>query len=377
MSLILKNTRAVCLDGIKECDIKIDGGVISRLCADIAVGDGDEVVECNGATVMPGFIDTHMHGAYGCRINDTDCNVSVITEFEAKQGVTGIAASTATSEFPKLLTQLKIAKEAISTAKGAKILGIHAEGPFLSLEYKGAMHFEHILPPSVEKLDEMIEASGNNIKILTVAPEKECMLELIEYAVSRGIKVSMGHTNATHDEAKAAICAGASQMTHTFNAARPINHREPGVLGVALTDDRVKCEMICDFVHLHPTTLMLIYRAKGADKINMISDSGNAAGLDIEEFEVEGVKRYIKDGVVRLADGTIAGSAKTLYDGVKNMASLGVPLVDIAKMASYNPAQSLGVEDKVGSIEVGKAADLVILDGDMNLLSVYIDGEKV
>ena len=377
MSITLKNIRAVCEDEIKACDIKIENGRISQIAAEISSAAGDEVHECNGALVMPGFIDTHIHGAYGHRVSDRDNRIDEIVGFEATVGVTGLALTTATSPIEKILAQISAAKEAKGQYEGSKILGIHVEGPFISLQYKGAMAAEKIQAPSKEKLDAMIEAADGELKIITLAPEIDGAIELIRYATQKGIKVSMGHTAATYDEAMAGIEAGACQMTHTFNAARPINHREPGVLGAALTDDRIKCEMICDFVHLHPTTIKLIYRAKGAENINMISDSGHAAGLKIDHFDVEGITRYVKDGVVRLADGTIAGSAMTLYDGVKNLAALGIPLVDIAKMASLNPAKSLGVDDEVGSIAVGKAADLVLLDDNMDILSVYIDGKRI
>ncbi|MEE0409373.1 MAG: amidohydrolase family protein, partial [Clostridia bacterium] len=197
----------------------------------------------------------------------------------------------------------------------------------------------------------------------------------IRYAKSKGLVVSMGHTDSDYETATAAIDAGATQLTHTFNAMRPINHREPGILGAVFENDDVKCEVICDYIHLHPAIIKMIYKIKGADKINMISDSGTAAGLDISEFEVNGVKRYIKDGVVRLADGTIAGSARTLLDGVKNLVSSGIPLEDVSKMASLNPAKTLGLDDEIGSISVGKFADLVVLDKDLNVCKTFINGK--
>ncbi len=378
MSLILKNTRAVCRDWIKECDIKIDGGLISAIGKNIAVNDGDEVVEYNGATVMPGFIDTHIHGAYGCEITNEDFDVEKFSYYEATQGVTGLAPATTSQSVEMLEKQMgTVVRKAREKKCGAKILGIHAEGPFLNIANKGGMQAEYIQAPNIEKLDRMIAAADGLLKILTIAPELEGALDLIKYAVSKGIKVSMGHTSASYDEAMAAIDAGASQMTHTFNAAKAFNHRNPGVLGAALTDDRVKCEMICDFAHLHAATTKLIYRAKGADRINMISDTSFPSGLSESELKAFGKNLRVEGNVILLPDGTICGSTQSLYGGVKNLASVGIPLVDIARMASYNPASTLGVEDKVGSIEVGKCADLVVLDGDMSIISVYIDGKKV
>jgi len=212
---------------------------------------------------------------------------------------------------------------------------------------------------------------------MTVAPEAEGATDLIRYAVGRGVTVSLGHTMATFDETQAAIEAGASQLTHTFNAMVGLNHREPGVLGAGLTNPDVVCEMICDYVHLHPAVVKMVYLLKGADNINMISDSGHAAGMNVEQFTVDGLTRYVKDGVVRLADGTIAGSAKTMLDGVHNLLASGLPLEDISKMASLNPAKSLKLDQVTGSIQVGKLADLVVLDRNYKPIFTFVNGTCV
>lgn len=356
-----------------DADIRIENGKITEIGSRLS---DREIIDVRGKYILPGFIDTHIHGAVGARISDKDVELEKITEFEVTQGVTSLTITTAASEFESLLVQLSNV-ESFKNGNGAKIAGIHAEGPFISRKYKGAMTEEYIISPDIKKLDAMIEASGNTIKILTVAPETDNALEVIRYAVKNGIVVSMGHTDADYETALRAIEAGASRMTHTFNAARPINHREPGVLGAALTDDRVVCEMICDYVHLHPTTIKMIYNLKGADRINMISDSGHAAGLDVTEFEVDGVMRYVKDGVVRLANGTIAGSAMTLYDGFKNLVRSGFSMEDVSKMCSLSPARSLSIDDTVGSIEVGKNADVILLDNSLNIRKTFVDGKCV
>ncbi len=356
----------------RRCDIEIENGKIINIGENLS---GSEKLDLTGKYILPGFIDTHIHGAYGARISDDNPAMENITRFEATQGVTAIAITTASSEFENLLSQIDIAVEASKKNAGAKIAGIHAEGPFLSKKYKGAMNADNILAPDMEKFDIMLERSGGLLKIMTVAPEREGAEDFIKYAVSKGIAVTMGHTDATYDEAEKAVDAGASRSTHTFNAMRGLHHREPGVLGVALTNDNVTCEMICDFVHLHPAIVKMIYKAKGADRIDIISDSGHAAGMNVTEFMVDGLMRYVKDGVVRLADGTIAGSAKTVLDGVKNLISLGVPLEDISKMASYNPAKSLKIEKETGSIEIGKKADIVVLDENYDVDYTFVDGK--
>ena len=239
------------------------------------------------------------------------------------------------------------------------------------------MNENNNIASDIKVFDELLEHGKGLVKIITIAPESENAEEFIKYAVSKGVTVGMGHTDSTYDDAIAGVKAGITSATHTFNAMRPFNHRETGVLGAALTEDSVSCEMICDFVHLHPSALMLIYRAKGADRIKMVSDSGHAAGWNVSEFVVDGLTRYVVDGVVRLANGTIAGSAKTMLDGFKNLLSMGIPLGEVSKMASLNPAKAMKLDSEMGSIEVGKLADMVIMDKDYNVVSTYIDGECV
>ncbi|MBQ3124666.1 MAG: N-acetylglucosamine-6-phosphate deacetylase [Clostridia bacterium] len=356
---------------LKKLDIKITGEKIAEIGENLL---GDAILDVNDKYILPGFIDTHIHGAYGIRIDDAVGDHNKITKFEATQGVTSIAITTDTAEFGKILEQLERATMLSKTCQGTKIVAIHAEGPFLSQSKKGAMSTEYILAPDNDKLDRMIAAGKGMLKLITITPDNDGSIEFIRYAKSKGLVVSMGHTDADFETAQAAIGAGATQLTHTFNAMRPINHREPGVLGAVFTNPDVKCEVICDYIHLHPAIVKMIYLIKGADKINMISDSGTAAGIEVSEFEVDGVKRYVKDGVVRLADGTIAGSARTLLDGVKNLVSSGIPLCDVSKMASFNPAKTLGIENETGSIEIGKYADLVVLDKDLNVENTFING---
>ena len=359
---------------LRSYDIEISEGLITNIGSDLC---GSPKLDMRHKLILPGFIDTHIHGAYGVRISDPSPDLDQITTFEATQGVTALAITTASSDFQDILRQIRTTKEASARKAGSKIVGIHAEGPFISPKYKGAMTAEYILPFDKEKLNRMVECADGLLKLLTIAPEQPGVEDFVSYTVSLGLVVSMGHSNATYGEAKTAIAAGASQLTHTFNAMRPLNHREPGILGAALSDPSITCEMICDYVHLHPEIVQLIYKLKGADRIRIISDSGHAAGMNVTEFLVDGQMRYVKDGVVRLADGTIAGSAKTMLDGVRNLFTSGIPLEDISKMASLNPAKCLGIDHETGSIAVGKAADLIILDQELNIIKTYVNGECV
>ncbi len=373
--MILSNATII-NDSFKKikADIRIENGKITEIGEKLG---GDETIDMTGKYILPGFIDTHIHGAYGERINDTKNYLSDFCAYEATQGVTSVAITTDSSTYEGLCEQMRIAVRASKQRKGTKIAAVHAEGPFLNRKYKGAMNEKCIASPDTDILDGLIEAGEGLLKIMTVAPEVDGCIELIKHAVDKGIKISMGHTDATFDAAKAAIEAGATRLTHTFNAMRPINHREPGVLVAALLEKDVICEVICDYVHLHPATVQMIYKLKGANGICMISDSGTAAGLDITEFEVAGIKRYVKDKVVRLENGTIAGSAMTLADGVRHLILDGIPMENVAKMASFNPAKAIGLDSEIGSIAVGKIADLAVLDEEYKVVYTFIDGECV
>lgn len=373
--MILRNGMVV--DGafqLRRCDLHIQDGIITGLSEGTNDSADEEILDMTGKYILPGFIDTHMHGAVGHKLSDPSPDLEAISRFEATEGVTSLSIATVCSDFDHILRQIDLAVEASKNVSGAKIAGIHAEGPFINIKKKGAMDPKYIIAPDTVKLDQMLEHGCGLLKMITLAPETEGALAVIRHAVNRGLVVSMGHTEATYGETEAAIAAGASQATHTFNAMRALSHREPGILGSVLTNPKVRCEMICDHTHLHPATIKLIYGMKGADQINIISDSEHGAGMKEKEILVDGEIRYIEDGVMKLADGTIAGSASTMLDGVKNLIADGIPLTDIAKMASYNPACTLGIDQTTGSIAVGKAADLAILDENYNIAATYIDG---
>lgn len=382
--MLLKNTSVVNNDfRVVSADIRTDGDRIVQIGA-LQSDPGETVLDLSGCYVLPGLVDTHIHGAFNEGIDCSDADGLLrMAAFEATQGVTSFAITSAAPDgFDAVLEQMRIGAEAARRSqqgevKGSKIAAIHAEGPFLSQRRSGAMDPNRFLSPSPERLDAMMEAADGYLKLLTVAPENEGACEFIQYAVSRGLTVSLGHSVATYDEALAGMEAGATQVTHTFNGMPSYHHREPGILGAALLSEKVKCEMICDYVHLHPATVQLIYRLKGVDKINMISDSVNLAGSDQTELDFDGVKAYIQDGVIRRADGTIAGSAMTLLNGVQNLLRDGYPVGDVAKMAAYNGAKTLGIDQQTGSIAPGKLADLMVLDSNFRLLYTFVNGKCV
>ena len=375
--MILKNARVI--DDrftLRDYDLEIKNGVIAQIADHI---EGEDLLDLRGCFILPGFIDSHMHGAMGCKLSDTNPlpDLHKITQYEATQGVTSIALGSTCSDFDHLLRQFDMAVEAAKEPHGAKIAALHAEGPFINPAKKGAMDEKFILAPARDALDQLIDRSQGLLRLITLAPEMDGAQDLISYAVSRGLTVSMGHTNATYDEACAAIAAGATQSTHTFNAMRALNHREPGILGAVLTDPAVTCEVICDHTHLHPAIIQLIYKAKGADRVNIISDSEYGAGMTAAQIVVDGEVRYIRNGVMVLEDGTIAGSASSMLFGIQNLLRDGVPLEDVSKMASINPARTLKIDHITGSIAIGKSADLVVLNADYDVLRTYVNGTCV
>ncbi len=358
---------------LKKCDVEIENGKIVKIGENLK---GDNRVDLNGKYLLPGFVDTHIHGAYGTRISDDNFEYEKTLRFEVTQGVTSIAITPSpTANIDKLMGQVAAITEIPKIPHCTKIMGIHFEGPFLNANKKGAMLEKNLLDADIKLFDEICAITKGMLKIMTVAPEIDGADELIKYATSKGVQISMGHTIATYDEAMKGIEAGANAMTHTFNASRSIHHREPGVLVAALNDDRVFCEVICDFIHVHKAVIEMIHKLKGRDKMVIISDSGSAAGINASVIECDERILYIKDGVVTLADGTIAGSSKTMADGVKNLINMGIPVEDVSKMASYNPAIRLNAENEIGSIAVGKVADLVILNENYDVDATIIDGE--
>jgi len=373
--MVLKNAQVVFIDEIKKCDLKIENGKYSEIADNILPENGEEVIDLTGKYVLSGFIDTHTHGAIGFRYISPDADLNKIAEFEAKNGVTAVTP-TFSSYSAELLKPAadNVLKSIRGKTSGAKFIGIHSEGPYLNIERKGGMNEEYITPPTVEKFRALYDAFDGEMKIMTIAPELEGAFDVIEEAVKKGVKVSAGHTSADYDTMIKAVSAGVSRMTHTFNAAVGINHRNPGVLGAALTDNRVNCEVICDFVHLHSAAVNLIYKSKGAKNFTAVSDSLFMAGLPEGEYKYFGKDYTVKGGVAYLPDGTISGSSRTLLDAFHNLLSLDIPLKDITVMMSANPAKALGEYDNIGSIAVGKCADFIVMDNKFDLEKTFVDG---
>ena len=358
--------------------IYIQDGTINLLEADCQTSG--TVFDAAGRRIVPGFIDIHTHGAVGVDINGASAeDLEKIGKFFAKNGTTSWLASilTDTEEQTSRAISQCIEYQA-SAGKGAQLLGIHLEGPFLASEFKGAMP-EHLLKKGSVDLAASYQRQANgNIRYITVSPEVEGVLELIPQLRELGIVVAMGHSGADYDTAMAAIQAGTAACTHTFNAMAPLHQHRPAIIGAALESD-VYCEMICDGLHLHPAIVRLLWKTKGPQRLVAITDSIMAAGLPDGNYHLGVNQVVVEKGDAKLAsDGTRAGSTLTQDRALRNLLSFtGLPLEEILPVLTENPAKLIGVYDRKGSIEDGKDADLVVLDEQNQVADVFLQGIRL
>ena len=352
---------------MEQKDLCFENGIITE---ESVLGEFD----ATGCYVLPGFIDTHVHGANGVEFYSSDyaADPKPALDYLCSVGVTSILFTLATSTPEEYVADAKRAKD----ANDDRILGIHGEGPFVNPLRKGGMLLDRIQKPCKEIPDLMQENSGNMLKVFTMASELEGAEEVIKYLVAQGVKVSIGHTDATVEQTEKAIEWGASRVTHIYNAMRPFSHRDAGVLGCALTDDRLECELICDMHHVSPTAVKLVVKAKGIDKVTMISDCSFFCGMPEGKYMLNGRELYVEGGFAKLPDGTISGSACSLATGAKNMFNLGFRPEEIAVMACVNPTRAAGATDR-GELKPGYRADVIILDKEFNVKHVFVKGEQI
>ena len=342
------------------------------------VPEGAEIIDAKGRYVAPGLVDIHIHGYLGEDTSDGSVEgIRKMAEGIVKNGVTAWLPTTMTVSYDDLrraFDAVRALMDKKNNPKGAQIMGVHAEGPFINPSKKGAQAVEYIRPADAPFLIE----NSDVIRIVTIAPEMPGALDCIrEVTEKTSILVSMGHTAANYETAKAGIEAGVRHATHLFNAMTPLNHRDPGVVGASLADDRVSTELIADTFHISPDLFGLVAKVKG-DNLILITDCTRAGGLADGEYTLGGQPIFVKGIECRLKDGTIAGSVLRLNNAVRNVRDhTSLPLEAIVRMASLNPARAIGVADRKGSLEAGKDADIIITDPDFNVRRTIVLGETV
>ena len=383
---LLANARIILPDRIADnASLLIEGGRVARVfisAADKSV-KVDSRIDLDGLTLFPGFIDLHIHGAVGVDMMDASADdLHRVAEFLVRNGVTAwlpTLVPAPSEQYGRAVDTIGEFMKNEPSSSGARILGVHYEGPFVNNEQCGALHREHFRTfKNMADIDALptIKADGA-VHMMTLAPEIEGGIKLIDELRQRGWIVSIGHTRATMDVLDQALRAGARHMTHFMNAMTPLHHRAPGPVGWGLIHDDVSCDLIADGVHLDPLILKLIFRTKTSKRISLISDAIAATGLGDGEYQVWGEQIVVKEGRTRNPRGSIAGSVITMLDAVRMMLSLGVPEIEVARMASTNPARVLQIEKDCGSIEVGKQADLVALDDAGNVGLTLVAGRPI
>lgn len=358
--------------GLIKTDLSFDARI-----REIGSTSGEEIALPEGAIVLPGFVDEHIHGAAGCDgMDGTKEALSSLAKALPREGTTSFLVTTMTDKKEKILGALSAVRN-FENVDGAKILGVHLEGPFLSPAFAGAQAKEHLLAPSAKVFDELQTAAGGTIRLVTVAPELMGAKELISHLTASGVHVSLGHSGATYEEALEAIKLGADSATHTYNAMSKIHHRDLGLAGAALLCDELNAELICDGKHVSFPAVELLYKSKPQGKLILITDSMRAKYLPDGVSELGGQTVFVKDGEARLENGTLAGSVLKMNEAVKNLASLSGDFCRAVDCATKNPAMHLGLYDEIGSIAIGKRADFAVVDQNFNLLSTYVGGKRV
>lgn len=379
---VLINGKVLVNNKFIETDILIENGIIKGI-ENLDLGkleENDEIIDAKGKVVVPGFIDIHTHGANNIDVNHASVeDLHELSNYFASRGVTSYLPTLLTDEHETMCEIVKtISKAKKEQTTGSQILGVHMEGPFLNATYKGAMPEYLIQQSSIENLKEYEKASDNNIRYMTVSVENEGIEELIKYATSKGIVISLGHTGGDYDSCMTCIAAGANSATHLFNAMQAIHQHEPSIIGGALESD-IYTELICDGFHLHPGIVRLVVKTKGMDRIIGVTDSMMAAGLKDGKYKLGVNDVIVKNRDASLANGGgRAGSTLTMDRAINNiMKFTGKPLEECAQLISKNPATLLGLEDQKGEIAIGKDADIVLLDEDYTVYRTMVKGQTM
>lgn len=371
--MIIKNVKVFKENGIFEPgEIYIEGENFVEKCSD------DQVIDGNGCYAIPGLTDVHFHGCVGYDFCDgTEEAIKAMAEYELENGITAICPATMTLA-EDTLTDIANAAATYKSETGADLVGINMEGPFISMEKKGAQNPAFIHKPDVAMFHRLQEASGNLFKLCAIAPEEEGAIDFIK-ELKDEVVLSVAHTTANYDISKSAFEAGARQVTHLYNAMPAFTHRAPGVIGAACDNDDVKVELICDGVHVHPAVIRTTFKMFGDDRIVMISDSMMATGKPDGTYALGGQAVTVKGNLATLTEGgAIAGSVTNLMNCVRYaVKTAGISLERAVKCAAVNSAKAIGTYDKYGSITPGKYANVVLLDVDLNIEKIIKRGNII
>ena len=359
-------------EGFVRRDVCFDGRLLSSSSAD------GKTYDASGCYVIPGLTDVHFHGCMGKDFSDADPEgLEIMAKYELSQGVTQICPAGMTLLEDQLTRVCQVAAAHRDANKpGAELSGINLEGPFLSMAKKGAQNGDWLHAPDVDMFRRLMAASKGLVKLVSVAPEEPGAMEFIE-AVEGEVTVSIAHTTADYDTAMEAFRLGARQVTHLFNAMPPFSHRAPGVVGAALDTPNCNVELICDGIHIHPAVVRATFKMFGPKRVILISDTMRAAGMSDGDYTLGGQPVTVKGKLATLADGTIAGSVTNLMNCMRTAVSFGIPLEDAVWAAAVNPARAIGIFSRMGSLEPGKRANVVVLDQNLELKDVFFRGELV
>jgi N-acetylglucosamine-6-phosphate deacetylase len=362
-----------------ECDVQVADGRVTAVGPRLTTRAA-AAIDARDRLIVPGFIDVHVHGAGGVMFEEGyEEGAARISALLPQFGTTGIAATVAALPPDRLRTAVQAIARAAPRCTGARLLGIHLEGPFLNARCAGAQHGGWMRAPSLQELDALQACSGGMIRLVTLAAELPGALDFIRAVRRRGVAVSLGHSEASEDEVVAAIDAGAQHVTHLFNAMAPLHHRAPGLVGSALTDDRLSVELIADGVHLHRRAIDIALRCKPPEKVVLVSDGVAAVGMPEGEMELFGVPCVARDAVRVQATGRLAGSRLTLDQALRNLHAWfpALPLERLLAAASAAPAALLGWDDRRGRVAAGVAADLVALTPSLEVGVTIVAGRVV
>ncbi len=364
---------------IERTNVRFEDGIIQEIGTDLTPKAGEKQWDAQGKVLAPGFIDIHIHGYAGRDSMEGEEAILEMASGMTRHGVTGFLPTTVSATIEETHFCVMGTKKAMARQhNGSKVLGCHMEAPFLNINKKGAQRGDTLLAPSLEDYKRMTEGCEDVVRVLTLAPELPGAQELME-ALKGKVMLSIGHTEADCALASKAVDWGATQVTHIFNAMSPLHHREPGVVGTALSDDRLFVQLIADLIHLHPTAVKVVIAAKGADLVVLITDAMMATQMPDGQYELGGLPVYVKGGAARLVDGdNLAGSTLTMDAAVRNLIlTLGIAPQAALTMASTTSAKSIGLDDKLGHIAPGYPADMVLLNDQWQVVSTFVDGREV